>query len=170
MRWSKLKKTAESFLADTLKGRVQYYQTRYGRGVSTIQVRAWITCDKKEITNFSTVQWWWKYRKAARQIRTATPCDKDQADLQAKHQLAEKGCYPCDHFTAALREYITLSIDAALQSDNSLILALAMFDRRFGKRRLVQLRENPPKHPLVNKFFRLRCEAENILIDDDSAR
>jgi hypothetical protein len=66
------------------------------------------------------------------------------------------------HFTGALREYITLSIDDALQSSNSLIQAVAMFDRRLGKRRLQKMTENPPEHPLVNAFFRLRCEAEGI--------
>ncbi len=169
MRWSRLKKTAEGLLADSLKGRIQYWQTRYGPGLSTIMARGWITYDKKEIATFSTVQWWWEYEKTVRRIRQSTLCDGLQAQSQAELELAEQGLYASFHFTGALREYLSLSIDDALQSSNFLIQAVAMFDRRLGKRRLLALRSTPPEHPLANTFFRLRCEAEGInLVESES--
>jgi hypothetical protein len=162
MRWSKLKETAEGFLADSLKGRIRYYQTRYGRGTSEVMARAWITDKKREIANFSTIRWWWKCESLTRRNMKSVSIGWQQARSQAENQLAAKGYYADFHFTGALREYITLSIDDALQSSNSLIQAVAMFDRRLGKRRLQKMTENPPEHPLVNAFFRLRCEAEGI--------
>jgi hypothetical protein len=41
------------------------------------------------------------------------------------------------------------------------VQALAMFDRRVGKRRLAKMSvEN--EHPLVRKFYELRCQAEGL--------
>jgi hypothetical protein len=45
---------------------------------------------------------------------------------------------------------------------------LAMLDRRVGKRRLVKL-DVKNEHGFIRLCYRLRCEAENIVIDDNNA-
>ena len=63
---------------------------------------------------------------------------------------------------ADLKAYLLLSVDDALQSGSPLIRALAVIDRRVGKRRLRSLEIGPEEHSLVYELYRLRCEAEGI--------
>jgi hypothetical protein len=63
-----------------------------------------------------------------------------------------------------LESYLSLSIDDALLSSNLLIRALAMADRRVGKRRLQTLRMGSREHVLVRKMFAIRCEVERVTI------
>src|SRR5258708_19871434 len=57
MIWSKLKKSLEALLADSVKKHLQLHLTRYGPGVSSLMNRAWITWDGEEINTFSTIRW-----------------------------------------------------------------------------------------------------------------
>ena len=63
---------------------------------------------------------------------------------------------------ADLKRYLALSIEDALISDRPLVRALAVIDRRAGKRRLRRLEIGPEEHPLVRELYQLRCEAEGI--------
>ena len=63
---------------------------------------------------------------------------------------------------ADLKRYLRLSIEDALTSDRPLVRALAVIDRRVGKRRLRSLEIGPEEHPLIREFYQLRCEAEGI--------
>jgi hypothetical protein len=65
--------------------------------------------------------------------------------------------YECEE---ALIEYLNLSIEEALQSENIFINALAMFDSRLGKRRLAFLASDKSRHPLVSKFYQPGQDAE----------
>ena len=66
-------------------------------------------------------------------------------------------------FAQALNEYLGMSIGEALESENVLHRALAMTDRRVGKRRLVQLsRTLELENPVVQVRLRVRCDAESI--------
>ena len=57
--------------------------------------------------------------------------------------------------------YLHLSIDDILASENVLIRAIGMLDRRLGKRRLPAL-AGSVNHPLVRLLYVFRCEAEGI--------
>jgi hypothetical protein len=46
--------------------------------------------------------------------------------------------------------------------ENVISQALALVDRRLGKRTLEALKYNSDVHPLVMQFYELRCEVENI--------
>ena len=63
---------------------------------------------------------------------------------------------------ADLKAYLRISIDDALKTDTPLVRALAVIDRRLGKRRLRSLDAGPDDHRLVRELYRLRCEAEGI--------
>ena len=77
MIWTKLKKTSEALLADSLKGRIEYHITRYGPGVSYFMARGWVTFDKNEIVNFSTVK---RYRDSCNLSGEWFSADKQVAD------------------------------------------------------------------------------------------
>lgn len=170
MQWSKLKKSIEGFLADSLKSHVQFHVTRYGPGQSDIMTRAWVTWDKQEVANFSTAKWMRECYGLAHQIQEINRCkdfrDPDQREeyysayQQAGEIVDKKGIFSRYDFYDSLEKYLELSIEEALQSENPIIRALSMFDRRLGKRRLRRIGE--PKHPLVKQFYDLRCMAEGI--------
>ena len=61
-----------------------------------------------------------------------------------------------------LEAYLSLPIDEALRSPSPLVRAMAVVDRRVGKRRLRALDVGPREHPLVRELYLLRCEAEGL--------
>lgn len=172
MKWSKLKKTAESLLADSLKDRIRYHVTKYGSGSTQIMSRGWITLDGNELANFSNVEWYENCLSLVRQIESVnTGVEGNKAhpasDYEAKWAKAEalldkQGAFSKDQFYLSLDEYIQLPIAAALESPNTIIRAIAMLDRRCGKRRLETLKPLRDAPRLVQECYRIRCEAEGI--------
>jgi hypothetical protein len=158
MIWSKTKKLTEELLADSLQKRVKYHITRYGPGESFIQNRAWITFDKKEIMNCSTIGWIRENYKLTGELKWDT-------DEKTKKDLTDRGFFFRQTFVAALVEYLNLPIDKAIQSSNVIIRSIAMFDRRLGKRRLESMRIDEKDNPLVISFYTIRCEVEGINIE-----
>jgi hypothetical protein len=63
-------------------------------------------------------------------------------------------------FHASLATYLDLSIPQALASDDPLHRALAMIDRRLGRRRFEALLLAPDEHMIVRKLYELRADAE----------
>jgi hypothetical protein len=161
MKWSKLKDRIEEQFADSVRGHAAIHITRYGPGLSSAMTRGWLTWDGEEILNFSTINW----LKAAHEIQNTSGSTFDAT----RDYLHEQGDYSRFDFTDALEEYLSLSIGSALQSNNMLIRALAMLDRRVGKRRLKGLQFDTTEYPLVKQLYTLRCAAEGILPTDTTA-
>jgi len=127
--------------------------------------RAWITWDGEEVNTFSTIQKMLAHNTLVAHMREDSEPQKPSASFeQAEEMLEQRGVYSRDDFYSALEEYISLSIEAALYSPNTLIRAWAMFDRRLGKRRLSAMRVEQADHLLVQQWYRLRCQAEGISI------
>lgn len=141
MSWSKLRSQVESFFADSVKGRVKLHSTSYRKAVRYDAGRAWITVDGEEITNMAS-----SYFGLGGQ-------DDDHTLRFSQSRLGE-----------GMHDYLRLPIDAILSSEDSVVRALGMLDRRVGKRRLSKLdvRDAPP---LVKYLYLLRCEAEGIRVD-----
>lgn len=155
MIWSKLKKTAEALLAEPLKGRVAYHLTRYGPGVSHMMTRGWVTFDQDEILNCATSKWIRENHQLTGEWYSHDP--------QAIERLEEQGIFTRQDFVAALETYVVIKVEAALQSEDPLIRAFAMFDRRVGKRTLQEISFRDDETPFVSKFYRIRCEVEGLL-------
>ena len=66
-------------------------------------------------------------------------------------------------------EWNTPEIDEAIISDNPIIRAFAMLDRRLGKRRLRQI-DKTDLHPLVLRLLNLRLECENIKYSKEESK
>lgn len=155
MRWSKLKQLCEARMADRLAGRVDLHATGY-TGAHDEQGRGWITVDRVEVASFCDLATNMRHRHLARADPAAT-YDTLCARLHAE------GTYSRGEFYSILRRSLHLSIDAMLTDDNVLLRALAMTDRRLGKRRLHRLQpEMAAEHPLVQRLYALRCDVERI--------
>ena len=147
--WSNLRKSLEEDrLCPALRGRVQYFLTRY-HDAHDDEGRLCIRVDEKEY--LSSHQWnhheWYhdgKYRRRTREEQN------------------QKGLFCYCQVLQAIDAYMDeLTIDEALSSEDPLIRLFAVLDRRVGKRRLSSLAsamENEPEW--LQFFYRLRLEAE----------
>jgi hypothetical protein len=152
MKWSKLKKLAEELLAETLKKRVAYNLTRYGPGESYIMNRGWITFDKEEIMTCSTIK---------SDMESYKLTEIDCTDYKKiSEQLHKQGIFTRHDFVSALEEYVSLKVNDALKSENPIIRAIGMFDRRLGKRKLKEIKLAVDEHKFVKKFYQIRCQVE----------
>jgi hypothetical protein len=166
MRWSKLKQLVEQRFADSLNGRVEVHSTRYYSG----EGRGWITVDKHEVADFSTLGFFAQaYQRAKEQAGTdfTDPDAEEQARYykalrEEQAALRNEGALRQADYHRLLWDSLALSIDDASGSEAVLIRALAMLDRRLGKRRLRAFRLRDNEHPLVRQFYLLRCESEGI--------
>ncbi len=173
MKWSKVKKLAESLLAESLRNRVRYHVTNYGAGLDTQDTsRGWLTLDGKELVNFSNAEYQFSRGSLLQQIESlntgkegtkAHPAVHAQVKQDhAEKLLAKQELFSEDQFYLSLEEYIQLPVEAALSSPNTIIRAIALLDRRCGKRRLETLKPPADAPNLVKECFRIRCEAEGL--------
>jgi hypothetical protein len=157
MRWSQLKHQVEARFAPALQGRVQVWAAVY-RKPATTDGRGWITLDGEQIHSMADTP-----SDAARQAL---------ADAIDVAEAAEPGSPESDwtrqgglfftygDFLDALECCLSSGIDDLLDSQWPLNRALAMLDRRLGKRRFLRLARMEREHPLVQRLYRIRAEAE----------
>lgn len=172
MKWSKLKQCVEERFADSLAGRVEVYSTRYRDRYHDEEGRDWITVDKHEIANFPEQGVWSHHDDIARQLQiAANATDYRDPEQAPRYCMLEKTAWDIVHkqgvfvrweLNRALFDSLSLSVDDMLRSENGIIRALAMLDRRLGKRRLRALMLPDDELPLVRTLYALRCEAECI--------
>ena len=153
-----MKQQIEDRMAPSLAGRVQLHVTTYGIpdwGSYYTSGRGWVTVDGQEVANFSTDQFLFEYW----QLKQATGMQHTWA---IPEPLQERGIFPRWWMEDALWEYLSLPIEDAIRSDNPLIRALAMTDRRVGKRRLRRFQIGADEHPLIQTLYLLRCQVEGV--------
>ncbi|MFJ8236066.1 nonribosomal peptide synthetase [Ureibacillus sp. NPDC094379] len=180
MQWSKTKSTLESFLCDQLQGRIKIYATVY-RKFHDSPARVWMTFDKKEILSASDVTYTVKHEELYQQIKKeqnlkGIPYHSDwevmfqskerQALIQvsddAEDMLNNQNIFNSFHLYESFMGFGSLSIEEALNSENVIIRAYSMLDRRVGKRRLKELKFDENTHPLLMDFYKIRCEVEGL--------
>jgi hypothetical protein len=172
MKWSQLKVRVEALLAESVKGRVAYYSTRY-RHSHDSEGRGWITVDGVQILDMSTLRAWAdQHHRAAAAMGYPDKAGWDHWDQvrndanywqrwhEAEAERLAAGVFTAWDFNQALWDYHRMSLADALGSENVLIRAVAVVDGRLGKRRFQRLRPRPDEHPLVWALYRLRAEAE----------
>lgn len=172
MQWSKLKKRVESLLSPKILARFELRCTSYrkahdqeGRGYFTIdKEEVWSFCTQVKLTESAKARW-----EAREQASKADTSDREEEwevfssnYLNAIEELEREGIYSHYQYHDALEEYLSTSIDDALESENIIIKGLAILDKRVGKRRLSKLQPSYSKQPLLKRLFELRCEVENI--------
>lgn len=122
MKWSQLISRIRDLLAESVRDRIDFGITRYGR--SKDASRGWITIDKVEVLNLSTIEynyeWYGRHREEG----------WDYGD--GWKELNDANVFAAYHLILALREYLNLAIDAIQKSDDPLIRAFGMLDARMG--------------------------------------
>src|SRR2546421_4761992 len=102
MIWSKLQRSLEALLADSVKEHLQLHLTRYGPGVSSMMNRVWITWDGEEVNTFSTIGWLKALHTVATQMyengeRKERPVFFDPSE-DLVERLEQRGVYSRDDF------------------------------------------------------------------------
>ncbi len=171
MQWTQLKKRIENGFARSVQGRVSVHAARY-RHSHDSEGRGWITLDKREIASFATLGHWMAEWKLQTALREANKCadynDPAQnagyhdAQRQANAVLLRQGSMTYDNLYYELEGYLNLSIEQALDDDSVVMRALAVIDRRLGKRRLADFALRVDELPLVTELLAFRKEVEGI--------
>lgn len=170
-KWSKAKKQLKSLMCDSLRLRVDFHVINYRKAHDQLG-RAVITVDKEEKLSMCTITAEREEYKRERDIKNKTnqynfdDVSTNRAiQSQAHQQLKEEGIYAQYDFFPAMDTYLNTSIKESLQSPDILIKILCLLDRRTGKRTLLKMRDTMlEEHPIVQYFYTLRCEAENMYI------
>jgi hypothetical protein len=160
MHWSKLKQQVEGRFAESVTGRVELRLTSY-RHAHDGNGRGWITVDGVEVANLC----YWRSNLEGEYVPEPGLVRRwilDDDGMRRDDRTNLSGVMSPEVYTQTLMHYLSQSIDEALQSPNYLTKALAMLDRRLGKRRLGALEFGPEEHELVIRFCNLRRQAEGL--------
>ncbi|WP_400195212.1 SF0329 family protein [Lysinibacillus telephonicus] len=170
-KWSKAKKHLKSFICDSLQSRINFQVINYRRAHDQLG-RAVITVDKIEKLSMCTITAEREeFRRTWDKRIEMEDFDFDDVEMnrslqdQSHEQLKKDGIYGQYDFFDALEKYFNAPIKDSLKSTDILIKILCLLDRRVGKRTLLKMKETIlTEHVLVQDFYKLRCEAENILV------
>lgn len=158
MKWSKLKKLVEETFADGVKGRVQVYSTHYQCSCG----RAWITVDGEELVDLSTMLSGLLHSCVYHEA-TNRDCVKHRAvpdEERRPENLVEPGEFSRFDFHEACWEYVHSSVNDSLNSQNPLVVSLAVLNAKVGKGRLKRLSEQK-LHPLTRSLIEIRLKSFN---------
>ena len=157
--WSKMRSKLENdYLAESLKGRIQYFVTRY-RDTHDQEGRASIKFDGEEILKGSYCEMWSKesFLKDNEKYRLWSANPK-MDEVALKYGQFDQRC-----FYRAFEEFDNQAIEKSLESENLLVRIFAILDRRLGKRRLEKIKENVLNEPEMFQIFcKIRLDAENL--------
>ena len=160
--WSGLRKKLErQYLAESLRGHIQYYATSY-RKSHDHEGRAAIRYDGKEIIKGCYWNNWMKAGLFPRDEKYERRMAMENAymdDVALKLGVFDQCC-----FYRAFEEFEHQSIEESLVSDNLIIRIFAILDRRIGKRRLLLMQETINDEPeMFQEFFAIRAKAEGLM-------
>ena len=145
----------------SLRSRVDFQVINYRRAHDQLG-RDVITVDKLEKLNMCTItaekEEYYRERAIRKQLD-----DFNFDDRLNNLALQEQAIYAQYDFFSALEIYFETPIEDCLKSKDILLKILCLLDRRLGKRTLMKMNDTiTNEHPLVQDFFKLRCEAENV--------
>ncbi|MFK5883061.1 MAG: hypothetical protein QM489_01835 [Candidatus Izemoplasma sp.] len=178
--WSgKRKRLEQDLLAESLKGRVQYFITKYKEMNNSYTFsRFALIVDNKEIikANYLT------YVKGALPLINGcyhdyNPKNNDILREMYNNNLAsenltiityllnEDGIFSMWSILESIEAYLNQSIQQSIDDFNPVVRMFAILDRRIGKRTLEKLGQELYLHPAwLQAIYKLRLNAENISI------
>lgn len=174
--WSGVKKRLEQdFLAQSLRGRVTYFMTRYTHAHDEAG-RVAIRVDGREVLTGFDMDWWMHhedYRKEAlRRFPEISGLDSLEERWERVYNAStDLGCITLWTFFDTYDTFENASIEESLNGKNGLVRLLAILDRRVGKRRLKALWDAGwGREPAwLLPFLCLRLEAEGIRVEKADA-
>ena len=185
MVWNKVKLQLEGFMAPALIGKVEYRASGY-RYTKDKPAHCFITVNQVEIFNINDLSTKMKWFSSEQEIKkdesVRLPITSDEIAIvrqQSGGKIPEERLrivtesrklttYAKDimeaqtqlskiDFQKSANIFLTTSVEKCLSSDDIILNVLAIIDRRVGKRRLQNMRDEiAMKHPVVNYFYELR--------------
>lgn len=160
--WSGIRKKLESeYLAQSLRGHIQYYAVSYSKSPDH-EGRAAIRYDGKEIikgcfwNNWMKADLFPKDEKYDKRMSTEMAYIDDTA--------LKLGGFDQRCFYEAFAEFDNQSIEESLKSDNLIVRIFAVLDRRIGRRRLVSMKKTIADEPeTFREFYAIRAKAEGLM-------
>jgi hypothetical protein len=153
MNWSKLRKRIRENISPDLRDRIDLHVAVYRESHDADYGRAWITIDGKQVASWSCMEQLLSPQLELGAIKTKLQNGQDYSEI-----ASELGIYSQKEFVAILSEYLNTDPHSALASKVPLARALAIVDRRIGKRTLQGLAIDQENDPLALVFFALRME------------
>ncbi|MHB8868911.1 MAG: SF0329 family protein [Thermoleophilia bacterium] len=138
------------------------------RGAHDREGRGALRVDGRDVFNACTTTYRHQEYLLAQEVQAIDECAEESdprflsAYETASNLLERKSVFRREEFHDVLRDYLSLSIDDALASPHPVTRALAVVDRRVGKRRLRDFPFMADEHPVVMMLHNLRCEAEGM--------
>ena len=157
--WSGIKNKLENdYLCPALRGRIQYFVTRYHEAHDR-EGRAAIRLDGEEVLRSN----YYDYRDTLWSRFNLLRDDPNDYRLAYESTLND-GCFDQRVFYEAFDIFDNQSIEESMNNDNPLVRVLALLDRRLGKRRLLAMKEKMEQElPWVRAFYVIRMQAEGLM-------
>ena len=146
MQWSKLKMRIKSLICPELRKRIDFHITSYRESHDGVE-KAWVTLDGEKILTCGHYDY---------EFTFADGYYSGMRGQELMEWLEKKEVYNPSYLVGSMRAYVDISIDEALQSENPFIKALAIIDRRVGKRTLEKTKLDESEHSLVKSFYEVR--------------
>lgn len=161
-RWSGIRKKLESeYLAESLRGHIQYFVTCYSK-CPDHEGRAAILLDGKEIISGGYYNTWVKAPLFPRDEKYEKRLEEEMAFMD--DVAVQLGIFDQRSFYQAFDIFDNQSIEESLSSENMLVRIMAILDGRVGKRRLLSMKEQIQKEAIpFQEFYAIRAKAEGIL-------
>lgn len=160
--WSGIRhKLEHDYLAEPLRGHIQYYATSYSKSPDH-EGRAAIRLDGREMISGC---YWNNWNQAH-----LFPKD-DKYERRMKEEFAfmddtaiTLGVFDQRCFYRAFDEFDNQSIEESLSSEDMIVRIFALLDRRVGKRRLLKMKDGiENESETIKRFFSIRANAEHIM-------
>lgn len=159
--WSGIRNKLENdYLAESLRGHIQYYVTSYSKSPDH-EGRAAIRYDGKEIIKGCYWNNWTKAHLFPKDEKYQKRMIINNAfidDTALKLGVFDQRC-----FYRAFDEFDNQSIEASLLSEDLIVKIFAILDRRIGKRRLMKMKDTIcNESDTFQVFYAIRANAEHI--------
>ena len=166
LSWSAMRKVLEhENICDSLKGRVQYFVTRY-RESHDQEGRVAVRLDGNEIFKSNFYDGEIKRREAWNEINASKgrPTDYAESGEQMELEALNKGGFERLAFYNAFYRYQNSGINDSLQSSDPVVRLFAILDKRVGRRRLHKIISEIEQQPIwLKPFYRLRLELDGVI-------
>lgn len=163
--WSKMRKYLEQeCICESLKGRIQYFLTRYKKSHDQ-EGRVAIRLDGKEIFKSCFYDWAIKRNQVVKDFVIPDGENVTYNEYWERVHLETRNIGGLDQYSFynAFYSYQNCSIQESLEHIDPVVRLFAIFDRRVGKRRLVNISPNVFTQPeWLQVFYKIRFEAEAI--------
>ncbi len=167
--WSAMRKVLEKDnICESLKGRIQYFSTRYHK-MHDQEGRVAIRLDGKEIYKSCYYDWVDKLYEGMHIYYDSDIEDMSclEFDEAFRNKTQDFKGFDRINFYDAFYIYQNSSIDDSLKSANPITRLFAIMDKRVGKRRLQNIIPETKNQPeWLQVFYLLRLEADGVIKSD----